>query len=426
MSAAVALTPATAPRATAGPRFGPRGVLAVAAVFAALCIALVIVRTQVGNFEIGFGSRIGNLGLALQLATAVVGVIAIHTSSHGRARVIFVIEGAVCLLCFGWLGAVYAAGMLAWYAILCARWLGRWPRAVLALAALSAMNACGFVGGAWHAGALVFSMIFTLRLLMYAWDRWQNDLERPPLFEYLFYMLPAPLVIMPPYMLIIPAFGNFARRFTPGLDAHRVRQIAKHLGLCAVFGGVRAGLELVGGNDGHGVAGLYVGLLAGVAAAATYAHGFVALLLLHGIDERLPIVRPLLATRFVNYWSRYQVHQKDAQVFLFFTPALLRLRRLDRYVAIVLATAWTMIFGNTFIHVASRYCFWPDGSPWRRTGWVMITNVIMTAALATELCIDEYRSRRRVAGHPVAVAHGWPRRALAWAITMTLAAIAST
>jgi hypothetical protein len=271
----------------------------------------------------------------------------------------------------------------------------------------------------------VFSMIFTMRMLMYAWDRWQNDLERPPLFEYLFYMLPAPLVVMPPYMLIIPAFGNFARRFAPGLSAHRVGQIARHLALCALFGGVRASFALIG-IEGHGAASLYLNLLSGVSAAATYAHGFIALLLLHGIDERLPLVRPLLATRFLTYWTRYQVHQKDAQVFLFFTPALLRLRRHDRYLVIVLATAWTMIFGNTFIHVAVRYCFWTDSSPWRRTGWVIVTNVIMTCALATELCLDEYRARQRAAGRVVRISALWPRRALAWAITMSLAAIAST
>jgi hypothetical protein len=427
MSAAPAvapLTPATTVATAPGPRFGLRGVLAVAAGLAVLCVALVVSRTEVGGFDIGFGSKIGNLGLSLQLATVVAGVIAIHTSGYGRARVVFVIEGAVCLFCYGWLGAVYALGMLAWYAILGTHWLGRWPRAVIALAALSGMNACGFVGGAWHAGALVFSMIFTLRMLMYAWDRWQNDLARPPLFEYLFYMLPAPLVVMPPYMLIIPAFGNFARRFAPGLDARRLARIGKHLALAALFGGVRAGFALIG--DVHGVAGLYVGLLSGVSAAATYAHGFIALLLLHGVDERLPMLRPLLATRFTTYWTRYQVHQKDAQVFLFFTPALLRLRRCNRYVAIVLATAWTMMFGNTFIHVASRYCFWTDSSKYARTAWVLGTNVIMTAALATELCIDEYRARRRAAGFPVATANGWPRRALAWALTMTFAAIAST
>lgn len=432
MSAAAALAasplaPASTPSTVAGPQFAMRGVLAVAAGFTVLCIAVVVLRTRVLDFEIGFsgaGSRIGNLGLSLQLATVITGLIAIHTSGYGRARVIFVIEGGVCLLCYGWLGVVYAVGILAWYAILGTHWLGRWPRAVIALAALSGMNACGFVGGAWRSGALVFSMIFTLRMLMYAWDRWQNDLERPPLFEYLFYMLPAPLVVMPPYMLIIPAFGGFARRFVPGLTAHRVGRIARHFALCAMFGGVRAVIELIG-VDGHGVGSLYLGLFAGVSGAATYAHGFIALLLLHGVDERLPLVRPLLSTSFVSYWTRYQVHQKDAQVFLFFTPALLRLRRINRYVAIVLATAWTMIVGNTFLHFAARYCFWTDSSLGHATGWLITTNVILTGALATELCVDEYRARRRAAGHPVRAANGWPRRALAWAITMTLAAIAA-
>jgi hypothetical protein len=397
--------------------------IAVAAVLAVLCAAGVVVRTRI-YFTVGLvnaGSEIGNLALAIQLATMVGGVIAIHLCDEPWARRILVIEGAVCLLAYGWVGPIYAAGMLAWYGLLALRWLGR-ARVIVAVVALAAMNACGLIGGALAANALVFSMMFTLRMLMYGWDRWQNDLERPPLFDYLFYMLPAPLVIMPPYLVIVPMFTGFAARFKPGLTRSRVKQIAKHFGLAALFGAMRGAVE-VSGIDADGLSWLYGHLVASVMVAAAYAHAFIALLLLHGIDERLPLVRPLLSTRFVDYWNRYQVHQKDAQVFLFFTPAILKLRRMNRYVAIALATAWTMMVGNTLLHVATRYCFLP--SIWGRVQLVLVTNGVMAIALAIEMCLDERRSRRRIAGLPVAGPPGWPRLALRWATTMTLAAIAS-
>lgn len=402
-------------------RLGVRGVLGVAAALAAVCGAALAVRSRI-YFTVGFenaGSSIGNAGLALQLAALVGGVIAIHLVDRRRALAILVVEGAVCLLAHGAIGAIYAAGMLAWYGILSARWLGR-ARPALAAVALAAMNACGFLGGALAAGALVFSMMFSLRMIVFAWDRWQNELERAPLAEYLVYMLPAPLVIVPPYLAIIPMFAGFAGRIELGLTAPRVRRIARHAGLAMVFGAMRGGVE-VSGVDPGGAAWLYWHLLGSVLVAAAYAHLFLALLLLHGIDDRLPLDRPLLATRFTAYWTRFQVHQKDAQVLLFFTPALLRLRRWNRYLAIAAATAWTMLVGNTALHLASRYCFLP--ATWDRVRWVLVTNAVMAAALAVELCMDELRARRRAAGGPDP-----PRlpRVVGWAITMTLAAIAST
>lgn len=402
-------------------RLGVRGVLVVGAVFAAACAALFAARLRIG-FPIGLDgadARIGNAGLAVQLVVMVLGVIAIHLARDRHARAILIAEGALCLLGQGGAGVIAAAGILAWYGILSARWLGR-GRIIVAGLALVAMNACAFAGESIAANAYVFSMMFSLRMMMYGYDRWQNELERPPLGEYLAYMLPAPLVVMPPYMLIIPVYADFARRFQPGLSTARLRQIARHLALAVAFGALRGCAEL-SLYEAIGPAWMYWNLMLSVLAAASYAHLFIALLQLHGIDERLPLVRPLFVTRFMDYWGRYQVHQKDAQVFLFYTPALLLLRRWNRYAAIALAVTWTMIVGNTVLHVASRYCFRPG--LWQHVQWILVVNAVMAAALATELCLDERRRRQRAAngaGLPL-----W-RRWLGWAITMTLAAIAST
>jgi hypothetical protein len=161
---------------------------------------------------------------------------------------------------------------------------------------------------------------------------------------------------------------------------------------------------------------MYWRLLANVLGLAAIAHLLIPMLLLHGIEERLPLYRPLLATRFVELWQRFSVHLKDAQVFLFYTPALLRLRRGNRYLAIVLATFWTIVVGNTLIHAAVSHCFLPDPARW--IGWALVANTVMAAALAADLCYEE-RWRRRGRRPPRTL----PRLAIGWLLTMTVASV---
>ena len=396
-----------------------KGVFAVGAALAVLCAVAVIVRAKIVYFTVGqenAGSEIDNLGLVIQLSAMVVGVIAIHLASSRRAAMnVLIAEGIVCMACHGWHAAIYAGGVVLWYGLCSWPPLPRMLRVVLGLGVLVGMNALGFLGEELRAPAYLFSLIFTLRMIMFAWDRWQNDFEPAAFRDYVIYMAPAPLVVMPPYFLIIPVFSGFNDRFEHGLTRAKVRRIVRHLGWAALFGGMRAAVDPTGIDHN-----LFGHLVAGVMVAGAYAHGYIALLLVHGIDERLPLVRPLLATRFVDYWSRYQVHQKDAQMFLFFTPALLKLRRKNRYFAIAMATTWTMLVGNTFLHVATRYCFMPG--LYERVRWLMVINIVMAAALAVEMCIDEYRRRaRKPSSKPTR-----PVIAARWAITMCLAAIAAT
>jgi hypothetical protein len=215
-------------------------------------------------------------------------------------------------------------------------------------------------------------------------------------------------------MLFIPFFTGFGDRLRPGLTVAQARRAGWNLALALAFAGLRGAMH-VAPTPPQPIT-LYWDLVRHVLDAAAFAHLVIALLSLHGIEERMPLDRPLLATRFLEFWQRFQVHQKDAQVFLFFAPALLRLRRLDRYAAFWLATAWTMLVGNSVIHIVTRYFFLPN--TWDRIAWVLVSNLIMTVALATEMCADEWRRR-----HP---SSRRPRRVLlGWAVTQTLAALAT-
>jgi hypothetical protein len=388
--------------------------------FVALAAGVVALRTRF-FFPIGMGdhgSRVGNFALAMQFAALAGGMIALHLRGD-RAREILAVEGALCLAGFGVAGAAYALGLLAFFFALSASWLGR-ARPLVGLALLAGMNALAWAGRELSVAAAMFSLIFTMRLMMFGWDRWQNDFARAELRDFLAYVLIAPLIVIPPYMTIIPFFSGFTSRLKPGLTGAILRRAGKHLAWCALFGGARAGIALSHFDPQSQPLATYFHFLCHVLDAATFAHLLIPLLLLHGIDERLPIDKPALATRFIFFWNRFQVHQKDAQVFLFFTPALLKLRRKNRYVALIAATTWTMMFGNTFIHVVARYCFLP--APWERLEWVLFANVVMTVALSIDMCWDEWKRR-----HPSKQAPRFvPARKLAgWAVTQTLGAIAT-
>jgi hypothetical protein len=363
------------------------------------------------------GPHVSSIGLAIQLAAVAAGVWAINTSRDpATARRVLAAEGAVCLLAWGVRGLGCALGLVAWWAVLELRCLGR-ARFLLVAALVVAINATAWLAPELAAIGLLFSVTFALRLFVFTYDRWQQAREPTPPLDLLAYLLLPPLVIIAPYMAVIPLFGGFSAKLRPGLTVERLRRVGKHLALAAAFGALRYAMHLVDGGRADPM--MYWKLVRTLLDFATLAHACLGLLLLHGVDERPPLDRPLLATRFVELWQRFGSHLKDAQVFLFYVPALLRLRRMNRYLAIVLATLFTMVVGNTLLHVAALYCFRPDTR--ELIGRALIANSIMAIALAVDLCRDEWWQRR--GGPP-------PRTplqlAIGWSVTMTIAATVSS
>lgn len=359
------------------------------------------------------GPHVSAIGLAVQLGAIAAGVWAINTARDPLvARRLLAAEGALCLLAWGVRGVACALILVAWWLAVEMRWLGR-ARFALVAALLVLVNATAWLGPDLAAIGLLFSLTFGLRLIVFTYDRWQQASEPTPPLDLFAYLLLPPLVLVTPYMAFIPLFGGFFAKLQPGLTRARLRRVGKHLALAAALGAMRYGMHLVDGGRPDPM--IYWKLVRNILDFATLAHVSLALLLLHGVEERAPLDRPLLATRFVELWQRFGSHLKDAQVFLFFVPALLRLRRANRYAAIATATVFTMVVGNTLLHVAVSYCFQPNTA--EMIGRALIANTIMAVALAVDLCLEEYWQRR--GGRP-------PRTplqlALGWAVTMTIAA----
>lgn len=352
------------------------------------------------------GISVGDVGFALQLVALAVGATCATATTRWRQHVL-IAEGLVCLGAWGAIGAVMLAALVAWWGLLELRVLGR-GRFVIAAAAIVGPSACALAGGLPADIGLVFAVMFGMRLAVYGYERWQDETPAS-LADFLSYVLLAPLIVIPPYMAFIPLFGVFTSAPSAPSFA-RIAAAARHAVLAALFAIAYLALRTYLVEPPY--LRYYGRFIAELLDFAALAHLVLAVLLVHGIELRSPIDRPALATSFLDLWRRFGGHLREAQMFLFFTPAMLVLRRANRYLVLVLASAWTMIVGNTLLHVALRYCFLAD--PWKRIVAALCANTIMAAVIAIELCLDEHRRRR-----------GGPSKAPAvagWATTMTIAA----
>jgi hypothetical protein len=260
-----------------------------------------------------------------------------------------------------------------------------------------------------------------MRLMMVVWDKWQRGWPRGRFGDWALYFTSPALVVFPPYVTVIPFYERHAGSFAPRLDVERARLGIGHIGT-----GLLAQLALwavraqLGGD--HGWLGTrlldYVILVLGVARIAHIAYG---LTLLHGFaDPRPPMRAPLLATDVVDMWNRFQVHQKDMQVAFFYAPVLIALRRANRYVAIVAATAMTMLVGNFAVHFLLRYVF-ALPSFGERLGPTFAFAAAQFVALAVTLCLGEWRRRRK--RRPPRGMAGFAYTLVCWAATQAFTAV---
>jgi hypothetical protein len=282
-----------------------------------------------------------------------------------------------------------------------------WLRGLILLAialALAAAQRHDYIG--W---GTAFSMAFFYRVLVLAFAEPGTDAVALGRRVSLFYLVP-PLAVFHPYLCYVPWLKEIDAD-GPSAGPAPWRRGLVHFGWALAYSGL---LALLGRQAGWPVPRLlsFLTILFGVGQLVHVIH---ALLLLHGFECRVPIRWPLASTSYLEYWSRFQIHQKDLQVSLFYLPLMMRLRRINRFSAIAVALALTLIGWNTLLHVCSRYAFGAELSA--RTAWALEINCVNWAALTAALCIFELR-RRRQAPPPH---RAW--LALGWLGTMALAIV---
>lgn len=356
--------------------------------------------------------------LYVQVGALLLGALLLQVVPERLARPLLVIEGLVCLAAYGRAAPMFLGFLVVWFVALEIP-LPKLARIVFALALLVALGLAGGFGLVRR--AILFSSVFSVRLLMYAWDQYNQKFPRATrqkVSDYAVYMLAPPLVVFPPFLTYIPFFEKFSERIAPRWTEALVKRALKHLWLALAFAAIRQAAAMVPGliTESTDLGTTLLRHVFVIVSVGQVAHLTYGLMLLHGMDDRVPIDKPLLATDYLQYWSRFQIHQKDMQVALFYTPMLMRLRKWNRYLAITIAVAVTLIFGNTVLHVLTSYLF---NLAWigKSTMSALFVNTISTVALAGALCVGEWR---RKAKRPAP--RDKPYVVLCWLATFFLAA----
>jgi hypothetical protein len=368
----------------------------------------------------GADSGLNGVPLLIQLGALVTTPLVLPLVSPSLARTLILVEGLVCLGAYGIPGALYAVALaLVWLLFELPA-----PKAVrpwLVLSVLIAMPlAASRLGPAWHEVAYTFAMLFSLRLIVYAWEQWQTDFPRGEPGRFALYVLSPPLLVLPPYIAIIPFYRRHFAQWTPGPTQGRA--LLKHLGLALVWTGVVLGLERLRpwlSRVDFDPLDVIHGFILLVGRIARLAHLVQALLYWHGFSDRAPIDKPLIARSYVEFWTRFQIHQKDVQVALFYNPTMLAFRKRNRYLAIIAAAAVTLFIGNLALHFVARYAW--EGSAWlSRLPNLSAFYGLGFAVLAANLCLLEWRARHK--RKPPTGAFGVIYSAVTWLMTFLFTA----
>ncbi len=404
---------------TATPREPPLGRIGLLLAMLGVIVAAACV-SKLRNcllFPTGFwntDSGLFDLRFDAQLAALTLGIILLQLVPERFARLVVVLEGLAVISAYGARGLFWTAGLFLWFYALEIPL----PKRIRLLAPLLLLGASGMLAATGiTTETFLFSLLFTCRLMLYAWDKWQRGWPKGDLGDFLFHFAAPPLLAFPPYVVIIPFYGTYAKHFAPRLTLARAREAFAQVGL-----GLLAAVAIVGVKVWVHVPGAlavfvtYSVMILRVGALAHVAHG---LLLLHGLIDRAPLDRPFLATNYVEVWSRFQVHQKDMQLAMFYTPVLLRLRRTNRYVAITGATAVTMLVGNLAIHSLSRYIYGP-GQVVQHLPEMYGFFGLSFVVLAVSLCFQEWQRRTR--RKPPTGILGVLYVAVTWAVTLAFTA----
>ncbi|MBS2015716.1 MAG: hypothetical protein JST00_22705 [Deltaproteobacteria bacterium] len=381
----------------------------------AACLSALRQKTTFPTSYFRFDSGVGDGAFDLQLLLLFVGVALLQVVPARFARAVAIAEGVACLAVHGVAALGFLGALAAFYLALEVPL----PRKIRPLVPIVLLTAFGVLGSRWvRSPAALFGTMFAVRLLVYAWDKWQRGYPPGRLGDFALYVMCAPLVVFPPYVVVAPFYDRHASSFAPRVDAARLREACAHLGVGLFAQLLRVTVPWALGSKLGWTGTILSEWVVYVLAVARIAYVTHGLLLLHGFVDRPPLKAPLLATDFVAMWNRFLIHQKDLQVAFFYAPTLIRLRRKNRYVAIVCAVAVTMFVGNLLLHFLVRYAYMLPTPP--RFGALYAFYAISFVLLSATLCLEEWRRRTKRRPRGGALGAAWT--VLCWSATQLVTA----
>jgi len=323
-----------------------------------------------------------------------------------------------------WFDARFAAGsllfLLAWYAVVFAPVHRHLKLAFLVVTYAGLMAVSNLL---WFPQLLTahpwlltliyaFAVSYTFRLFYFFHEMKMRKFARVPVDEFLLYFIFAPYFIIVPYMFAIPRYGQFTRGLAAASDAKVEAAGARHLLLgAAALALTYLALQLYAPRDqlmaelraGDWPAAIGAGLLyypvqvvveaLGVAWVLT---GMVQLL---GVDMRPAFHRPLGATSIHEWWRRWNTHFRDFLVDIFFYPLMLRWRKRNPYLTIVVGCASVFLVGSMVFHWIGKY--WFVVASHDNVYWGMgVENLLMFVAVTIGLCLEKRRMLHKPPVHP--------------------------
>lgn len=262
------------------------------------------------------------------------------------------------------------------------------------------------------AAAYGFAVNYTFRIVYFFHEARMRKYARVPLVEFLLYFVFAPYFIIVPYMLAIPRYGVFARsvgRRDPAREASGVRYLVAGVLLIVIYHHLSQlyspRSELIAYLRADDLArATAVGVLyypvEAVLSILGVAYVLTGMLRVFGADVAPPFQRALLSTSIHEWWRRWNVHFRDFLVDIFFYPLLVKWRKRNPYLTIVVGCASVFLVGSTLFHWLGKYYF-EAGSHVNVYWGITVENTLMFVAVAIGLCLEK-RRLVRAKDHPPA------------------------
>jgi D-alanyl-lipoteichoic acid acyltransferase DltB (MBOAT superfamily) len=338
-----------------------------------------------------------------------------------RARKPLLLIGSLAAMV--WFDPRFAAGalvfLLAWYGVVFAP-VHRWVKLGFLAATYAGLMAVSNL--LWFPDLLLahpwivtltyaFAVSFTFRLFYFFHEMKLKKFVRVPLDDFLLYFVFVPYWIIVPYMFAIPRFGQFAKGLV-ARDEKVETAGARYLVLGAATLAITYGLlQLYSPRDelmaamrardwataaGAGLLYYPIQVVFEAIAVAWVLTGMVQLL---GVDMKPAFVRPLGATSIHEWWRRWNIHFRDFLVDIFFYPLMIKWRKRNPYLTIIVGCAAVFLLGSTLFHWIGKYWFIVNSHD-NFYASMSVENFLMFVAVAAGLCLEKRRMLKQPGHRP--------------------------
>lgn len=256
-----------------------------------------------------------------------------------------------------------------------------------------------------------FAVSYTFRIFYFYHEARLRKFQRVPFGDFLLYFIFAPYFVIVPYMFAIPRYSTFAKGLQARdskVEAGGVRYLMAGAALALAFFALArvydprtefiAHLRAEAWLHAVAIGVLYYPITI-VLSALGVAYILVGMLQVMGIDVSPAFHRPLTSTSIHDWWRRWNIHFRDFLVDIFFYPLMIRWRRRNPYLTIVVGCVSVFIVGSTFFHWIAKYYFAVNSHA--NVYWsIVVENSLMCVAVAVGLCLEKRRILRRPARSP--------------------------